>query len=758
MSDSFRSAESPIEGIDFQKLVILLKKYAFVLPALFAVPIISSYLYLRYTKNVYESESELKLEIKKQTELSLLPTVENQPGSELSGEIEQIRSKVFLAKVADSLPIKISYYYVGQVLDNELYKQNPFEVDVLQATKGLYDTHWSVQFTNDGGKIRISEKAVVPFQFNKPVTIAGALLRLKKTRHFEEGSDATYFFIVHSEQQVLNYLRNNLSVEPINLEASTIRVAFRDFNALKAYDIVNTIDSLYLSFSNEQKSLATKQKINWLNNELGQIEAKMEDYENYFEQFMLNNKSSSTSEEIRKIISSLYKTDSQRYQVQKRLRDLEVFQKSITDGEVGRIQNASAGWPDALIESVNERQKLVLQKKNVSLSHNPNTFVYKQIEQNLQAVSTEIETQMSDLRTSLQATLQDLNKRKASLETQFATLPTKNTEFTKNQRFYKLYEEFYLSMMQSRAGIEITQAGALPNFAILSAANLPIEPVSPKRMLIYGVGMTAGLVLCFFFLGIAYLLHNKVTGLHEVEKDTNVSVLAVVPQSSKKGAHEPLQVIHRPKSRVSEALRTLRTNLDFFIEGRKNIVICVTSTIGGEGKSFIASNLAALFALAHKKTVLIDLDMRKAKSPAFEVPSPEVGMSTVLIKKYHLEDAICATPYPNLSFIPSGPIPPNPAELLVNGEFNGVIEALKTQFDFIILDTPPSGLVTDAIMVMKKSDISIYIVRANYSKREFLQHLNRLKQLHQFSKLSIVLNALQVNTKGYGYGYYDEKS
>lgn len=757
MSDNFRPAESPIEGIDFSKLFILFKKYALLLTAIFVVPIFASYLYLRYTKNLFESESELKLEIKKQTELSLLPTVENQPGSELSGEIEQIRSKVFLAKVADSLPLKISYYYVGKVLNNELYKQNPFEVEIIETSRSIFDTNWVVEFTNGGGQIRISESVVLPFQFNKPVSLAGARLQLRKTNHFENGTDATYFFVIHSEPQLLNYLRNNLSVEPINLEASTIRVAFRDFNAQKAFDIVNTIDSLYLSFSNEQKSLATKQKINWLNNELGQIEAKMEDYENYFEQFMLNNKSSSTSEEIRKIISSLYKTDSQRYQVQKKLRDLEVLQKSITDGETGRIQNVSTSWPNVLMESINERQKLVLQKSNLALSHNPSTFVYKQIDQNLQAVSVEIDAQINDLRTSLQTTLQELNKRKAGLESQFATLPTKNTEFTKNQRFYKLYEEFYLSMMQSRAGIEITQAGALPNFAILSAATLPFEPVSPKRILIYGIGMTAGFVLCFFFIGIAYLLHNKVTGLHEVEGDTDIPVLAVIPQSSKKASADFLQVIHRPKSRVSEALRTLRTNLDFFIEGKKNIVICVTSTIGGEGKSFVASNLAALFALAQKKAVLIDLDLRKVKSPAFHVSSPEIGMSTVLIKKYPLEEAISPTPYPNLSFIASGPIPPNPAELLVNGEFNGVIESLRAKFDFIILDTPPSGLVTDAIMVMKKSDISIYIVRANYSKREFLQHLNRLKQLHQFSKLSIALNALPVNTKGYGYGYYDEK-
>lgn len=748
------SNPSPIEGIDFSKLLILIRKYSVVLIALFTIPIFAAYLYLRYTKNLYESESELRLEVKKQTELALLPQVEDKPGNELSGEIEQIRSKVFLAKVADSLPLKISYYYVGKLLDNELYKQSPFQVTILQAHKTFYNTDWFVQLSHQGGYILLVGKSPIRFSFGKPVSVGNATIRFHKTEFLPEADDVMYYFTIHSEDRVLDYLRRNLKVEPINLEASTIRISFQDFNARKAYDIVNTIDSLYLLFSNEQKSLATRQKIIWLNNELRQIEMKMEDYENYFEQFMLSNRSSSASEEINRIITSLYKIDSQRYQTQQKLRDIEVLQKSLTTGESPRPKNSSVELPKVLTDLLREQQLLTEQKSIISLSYNPNTLTYKQIDQRHQAVTRELDNQLADLRLAFQRSIQELSKRKKELEDRFSKLPNKNTEFTKNQRFYKLYEEFYLSMMQSRAGIEITQAGTLPNFAILSAATLPSEPVSPKRLLTYGIGLTAGLLLGFFFLGTAYLLHNRITSLSEVEKNTPVPVLGVIPQSGKSTV-ELLQVIHQPKSRVSEAIRILRTNLDFFIEGKKNVVICITSTIGGEGKSFVASNLAALFALAQKKVVLVDLDMRKAKNPLFPSSIPEIGISTVLIRKYALHESIVNTSYPNLAFIPAGPIPPNPAELLVTGEFSSVLETLKADYDLIILDTPPSGLVTDAIMVMKKSDISIYIVRANYSKREFLQHINRLKQLHQFTKFSIVLNALPIRTKGYG--YYAEK-
>lgn len=749
--------KKPVESIDVVKLGLLLRKHYLLLVLLFFLPVVGAYLYLRYTKPVFESESELRLEVKKPATLSILPALDEQAGSELSGEIEQIRSRMFLARIADSLPLKISYHYEGQVLNNELYRQNPFEVVILQDSKSLADVPWLVEFISPTEFLfGATRESMQRHSLENVFAAGGARIRLRKTKMPPE-IGAHYFFIVHSETAVVNYLRQGLTVTPISLEANTIRIAFRDYNALKAHDIVNKIDSLYILFSNQQKNLATRQKINWLNSELMRVEEKMENYEHYFEQFMLANKSSSTTEELQKIITSLYRLDSQRIQTKKRLLDVELIEKALNNNEALVLQSLSTPLPAELLEDWKKKQELEQQHALIDLSHHSNTWVSKQVDQRVQLLRTKIRREVAELRARLETTLKETDKRKDQLEKRFALLPGKNTEFAKNQRFYKLYEEFYLSMMQSRAGIEITQAGTLPDFSILSPATFSIVPVSPKRLLVYGAGISAGIFLCFVFVSMAYLLHNKITGLGEIEQDTHLPVLGVIPESKTKKI-SGFQVISRPRSRISEAIRTLRTNMDFFSTGHGRQVICISSTIGGEGKSFIASNLSAILSLSKKRVVLIDLDMRKKKQPLFPVADPDVGMSTVLINKYALAQAIRATQHENLFFIPSGPVPPNPSELLIGETFTTLTETLRREFDYIVLDTPPSGLVTDAITAMKHSDIVIYIMRVNYSKREFLTHLNRLKTLHGFEKIAVVLNALPTAEKGYGYGYYDETS
>jgi capsular exopolysaccharide synthesis family protein len=207
---------------------------------------------------------------------------------------------------------------------------------------------------------------------------------------------------------------------------------------------------------------------------------------------------------------------------------------------------------------------------------------------------------------------------------------------------------------------------------------------------------------------------------------------------------------------VTEAIRTLRTNLDFFSIGKSNKVIAISSTVSGEGKSFIAMNLGAILALSNKKVVLVDLDMRKSKphSPVAQI-DPTKGVSTILIRKHTWQECVLKSPIEKYDVIPSGPQPPNPAELLMNGEFTSLLDELKKQYDFIVLDTPPVGLVTDGIMAMKHADVSIYVFRANYSKRDFINNLQRIMKVNKFTNVTSLLNALPATHEKY-YGYYEE--
>jgi tyrosine-protein kinase Etk/Wzc len=340
----------------------------------------------------------------------------------------------------------------------------------------------------------------------------------------------------------------------------------------------------------------------------------------------------------------------------------------------------------------------------------------------------------------------ELNQKKNQLERQFASMPDKSTEFTKNQRFHKLYEEFYLTMMKSKAETEIAQAGSTPDFKILSSATLPEVPKSPQKMMILGIGAVAGFMLNFFFIGFLYLVNNKINSIQEIEQAIDVPVLGSIPISTST-AISPFHFTENPKSRVSESIRTLRTNLDFFASAQGKKVIAISSTISGEGKSFLAINLGGVLALSHKKVILLDLDMRKSKENIpFEITDKSKGVSTVLIKKNKWEECIVKTQLANFDYMPSGPHPPNPSELLLNGEFSQLLINLRKEYDFVVMD----------IMAMRQADLSIYVVRANYSKKEFLKNLMRVIRINKLDKTAVVLNALPSSGKTYGYGYYEE--
>ena len=202
----------------------------------------------------------------------------------------------------------------------------------------------------------------------------------------------------------------------------------------------------------------------------------------------------------------------------------------------------------------------------------------------------------------------------------------------------------------------------------------------------------------------------------------------------------------------------MRTNLDFFLTGNDKKIIALSSTISGEGKSFLALNLGGVLALARKKVVLLDLDMRKAKNNLpFEVRDSSKGISTILIQKNTWHECLIGTSLENFDYLPSGPQPPNPSELLLGGEFSALLEDLKKKYDYIVLDTPPIGLVTDGIMAMKFADLSIYVLRANYSNKDYINNLHRTVTINKLNNIAVVLNALPTSGKAYGYGYYEEK-
>lgn len=755
------SLNAGTETIDFAKLRAIFLKNIFWIVLLFTICNLVAYIFIRYTKSVYEAEAEIKLEVKNEAnEFGITKIIEDQSINLLSGEIELIQSNLFLSRVIDSLKLSVSYYSVGEVLDYELYKNSPFQVTALEVPSQHYNVNHAIREIDASTfEIVLADGSKVTSTYGRGVLVNGLKVIVAKSKQHIYESQNKYSFVLNDRQALRKYFTSRLMVEPKNFNANIIRISFQEYSPEKAMDIVNKIVSIYLLFSNEQKNFANKHKIDWVNNELQQIEDKMEQFEDYFKDFTLTNRTQDLNEDLVRTIKEINTLDTTRYILNSRLRLIRDLNRDLLARKTERYVSFTDKQfvPQEIINDVIDHQKKLAALNDLKISYKDETFAYKQAQSDITFIEKRLTTQLSELEISTLDQLKRLDAKRNRLEMEFANMPDKTTEYTKNQRYYKLYEEFYFTLMKSRSEFEIAQAGTIPDFKILSSAALPVTPISPNKLLITAAGFTIGIVVIFFFVGLLYLTNDKITSVHELERIARVPILGIIP-SFRNSKRDALPVQTQPHSMVSESIRTLRTNLDFFNVHGVQKVISVSSTVSGEGKSFVARNLGAVIAMSNKKVVLVDLDMRKPKDdqePPFN--NKALGISSVLINKATWQECVQRTSVENFDVIPAGPHPPNPSELLVNGPFENLLIELREAYDFIIIDTPPVGIVTDGIMAMKRSDVCIYLFRANYSKKEFLHNLKRINSLHNFSNVTAILNALPATAQSYGYGYYHEE-
>ena len=305
---------------------------------------------------------------------------------------------------------------------------------------------------------------------------------------------------------------------------------------------------------------------------------------------------------------------------------------------------------------------------------------------------------------------------------------------------------------------DLLQAGTVPNHRVLSKPSVSHSPIFPVSKYVFGFSLALGLFSSFVFLTIKYLAFNTIESLEDVEKNLDLPLLGMVPDYKKeKMPFSKLVVDQNPKSSITESLRGIRTNLDFIASEEKCKVISVTSTLSGEGKTFVALNIAGIIAMSGKKVVLVDLDMRKPKIHLAFGKENMVGASSVLIGADTLENVI--QPYSShLDFMASGPPPPNPAELIVSPSFAKLQSDLMERYDVVIFDTPPVGLVTDGLLVMKNVTNPIFVLRAHVSKFSYLKGIQKLTEMNEIKNLSVVLNSVGARRaygygQGYGYGY-----
>jgi capsular exopolysaccharide synthesis family protein len=337
-------------------------------------------------------------------------------------------------------------------------------------------------------------------------------------------------------------------------------------------------------------------------------------------------------------------------------------------------------------------------------------------------------------------------------------------ELSRLKNMQELNEKYYTLFTEKKILYSISNAGYTSTNILLSKPTLTEMPISPKKNVLYGGSIFVSFILSIALILFKYLRYNEINEEADLEKllPSNVGRLGSIPLVNVSMEFSQLIVADNPKSMVAESLRSIRTNMAFVKKDAQ--MIAVSSSVSGEGKTFVSINLAGVIALSGKKTVIIDLDLRKPKIHLGLFLDNILGMSNLLVGQCSITDCIQKSTIEGLDVITSGPIPPNPSELTLNKSFLKIIEELKEIYDVIVIDNPPIGIVSDGVQILAMADVPIYVFKANYSKRHFVGRINELIDVQGFRNLNVVLNGVNAKHTRYGYGYgygyggyYDEE-
>ena len=760
------------------KLFLYIAKQNILFPIAFVIiAITGAYLYLRYTPPVYQTSAILQLSTENQA-TRILPTAALYD-DDIAKQIELLRSSVFLQRSLSKLPLEISYFTKGTVLNNELYRNAPFLVDVRVRNPRIYGVPVYVDFSGSGEvlltyTINGQTQQKIEFQSGVPASTPDFDIELEvfNYRAIAEQqsifSRNSYFFLINNPETIASKYAGDIKINVLNAAAKTILISCSGTNAQKAADIVNIIAEEFNIYDLEKKAESANNVLAFIDKQLDLIFDKLTESELELDDFKKEHRIDETTIIPLPALQSRvgdFENQIVKLELERSIFDeIESSLRSEENIDIYRLIAILAGseFHGSISGQLRNLQDLLLEREKLLYQVTPESSQITALNYQVNIQKRMLIESITTLRNNLISRVRDLEGRVSDYERMLETRSSRYNiiEFSRLQRVHSINERFYNQLVEKKAEYSISKAGYVSQSTILERSRTPGRPISPIPRNIYVSSLLAAMFLGLGIILLKYLFYNEIPSLHDILKYTNAPVLGVIPKYKSEIPRNQLLVLKKPKSLIAESLRSIRTNLQFIDNEPGSKLVAVTSTISGEGKTFFAMNLAGILAFSDKKVIVIDLDMRKPKIHlGFNVENIK-GVSTILSGIDKIEDCIQPSRVKNLDFITAGPVPPNPSELILTDKMDKMVAQLKEFYDYVIIDNPPVGIVTDGMKSVLMADYPIYLFKANYSKRIFIQNVNRLVSESAINRLSIVLNAVDREyssygyDKGYAYGYY----
>ncbi len=702
-----------------------------------------------------------------------------------SDQVESVRrvisSRSHNEQVVKDLQFYIQYLKEGRFRTEDTYGETPFIVRLEDDKFQLLNTIIKIDFidainynlTIDFGEENTkqvinynSEKIHVfdivtsnfseKFELDKPINLPFLNITLESLEGFGDISGKSFMISFKSINDAVRQY-NNVRANSID-NTSLLNITSMGANKKRLVDYLNRTVEVLVKSQLEQKTNYAYQTLEFINEQFKNTQDSLRLIEDDIGKYKESKNIYNLSAEGSQIFSEANGLDRQQVAYKERLEYYKNLETYITTSQNYTSIPAPAiiDIEDASISSkITTLTKLSIEKEKLQNEVTDNHPSLVALNQQIETAKDVLLENVSSIKNVIELSLTNSNRRLNSFNYQLKKLPKKEQGLLVFQRKYSMTEGNFKYLLQKRYEADIAIAASVSDITILDKAKDTGQvSTMPRKEFNYMIGLLLGVILPLFVIVGFEVFNNKIQTIEEVEDLSPIPVLGVVGKSTTKNN---LAVALKPKSVVAEAFRALRSNIHFLFDRstiNKPKTILVTSSISGEGKTFVSINMATVFALSGKKTILVGLDLRKPKIfDDFNLKN-DVGVVNFLIGQKTKDEVIQRTHVENLDLITAGPIPPNPSELILNEATKELLDYLKQKYDYIILDTPPVGLVADAFELLKFADATLYIVRQDFTHKGMLKMINGKYKNGELSKTSIILNDFKMKSKyGYGYGY-----
>lgn len=777
-----RQREADDEKIDIQEVLF---KYIIHWPwfvGAVLVCLIGAWIYLRMATPVYNISATVLIKDDKKggntggmaglEELGLSGLISS--SQNIDNELEVLRSKTLVKEVVNQLNLYVSYTDEDEFPSKNMYKTSPVIVSLTpQEAEKLSDpmiVEMSLypQGSLDVG-VTIGDKeyqkhfeklpAVFPMDegtlafFQSP----DSLMANKDTT--EESSAQNVRRItakINSLMKVARVYCENLTIEPTSKTTSVAVISLKNSSLQRGQDFINQLLEMYnRNTNNDKNEIAQKtaefidERIDIISKELGNTEANLEN-------FKRNAGITDLTSEAQIALTGNAEYEKKRVENRTQISLLEDLRKYIRGNEY-EVLPSNVGLQDAaLVATIERYNEMLVERKRLLRTSTENNPAIVNLDTSIRAMKSNVQATLDGTLQGMLITKADLDREANRFSRRISDAPGQERQFVSIARQQEIKAGLYLMLLQKREENAITLAATANNAKIIDEAIADDIPVSPKRKIIYLIALVLGVGIPVGIIYLIGLTKFRLEGRADVEKLTTVPIVGDIPLTDEKNEKDgSIAVFENQNNLMSETFRNIRTNLQFMLQNDKKVIL-VTSTVSGEGKSFISANLAISLSLLGKKVVIVGLDIRKpGLNKVFRLSTKEKGITLYLANP---DTDLMSLVQPsdvnkNLSILPGGTVPPNPTELLARDGLDKAIEILKKNFDYVILDTAPVGMVTDTLLIGRVADLSVYVCRADYTHKVEYTLINELAEEKKLPNICTVINGVDLKRRKYGYYY-----